>query len=69
MKEISDKLLTVPEASALLSMSRAAFYQARYAGRLPFQLVRLGRSVRVRLSDVEAVVKNGFPLTNGSKGV
>jgi len=48
-------LFTVAEVSQILRLSRSRVYELIYAGQLPS--IKLGRSRRVRRSDVEAFVE------------
>jgi excisionase family DNA binding protein len=50
-------LLTVIEAGEVLSISRSKMYDLLNSGCLPS--VHIGRSRRVRISDLEAFVDNG----------
>ena len=50
-------LLTVPEAGRALAISRSKMYGLLNSGHLPS--VHIGRSRRVRVSDIENFVKNG----------
>jgi len=50
-------LLTVPEAGRALAISRSKMYDLLNSGHLAS--VHIGRSRRVRVSDVEDFVKNG----------
>ena len=49
------KLLKAEEVAELLSVSRAFAYSLMQSGQLP--TVHLGRSVRVRLEDLEAFIQ------------
>lgn len=49
-----DPLLTVPEAATYLSMSQRSVYNRIYDGALT--RVRLGSSVRIRLSELNALI-------------
>lgn len=51
------QLLTVRETAKLLSRSLSAVREDIRSGRLP--IVRVGRSVRVRVRDIEAIVNQG----------
>jgi excisionase family DNA binding protein len=50
-------LLTVPEAGRALAISRSKIYDLLNSGDLPS--VHIGRSRRVRVSDIEDFVKGG----------
>jgi excisionase family DNA binding protein len=50
-------LLTLPEAGRALAISRSKMYDLLNSGHLPS--VHIGRSRRVRVSDVENFVKSG----------
>ena len=50
-------LLTLPEAGRALAISRSKMYDLLNSGHLPS--VHIGRSRRVRVSDVEIFVKSG----------
>jgi len=50
-------LLTVPEAGRALAISRSKMYDLLNSGHLPS--VHIGRSRRVRVSDIENFVNNG----------
>jgi len=50
-------LLTLPEASHVLAISRSKLYDLLNSGHLPS--VHIGRSRRVRVEDLENFVKNG----------
>jgi len=49
-----DRLLTVREAAHLLGLALATVYQWVYERRIP--TVKLGRSVRIRLSALEQLI-------------
>ncbi len=51
------KLLKVPEAAAILALSQKALWQWIYARRI--SVVRLGRAVRVPLSEIERLIEEG----------
>ncbi len=46
-------LLTLPELAAHLRIDRATVYRLLQRGELPIPVLRLGRSPRVRVSDLE----------------
>ena len=50
-------LLTITEASQVLAMSRSKFYDLLNSGHLPS--VHVGRSRRIRMTDLEEFVKVG----------
>ena len=52
---IDFKLMRASEVAQILNISRAFVYQLMQTGELP--TVRLGRSVRVRPSDLEEVIR------------
>jgi len=56
-------LLTVPEAGRALAISRSKMYDLLNSGLLPS--VHIGRSRRVRVSDVENFVKSGGARFDG----
>lgn len=51
MDKDTDKLLTVPEYCEWLGVSKGSAAQDRYLGKGP-KFIKLGRSIRYRLSDV-----------------
>jgi excisionase family DNA binding protein len=55
---MSEKLLTIREAAALCRVSTRQLYKLRASGRFP-EFVRLGRSVRVRESELDAFIQAG----------
>ena len=63
---MAEKLLTIPEAAERLALAPATLRKWLYLRRLP--CVRLGRAVRLRESDVEAIVRAGFTLGRLSGG-
>jgi excisionase family DNA binding protein len=46
-------LVTISQAAALLAVSRSKVYQLITAGDI--SVIRLGKSVRIRMSDLEAI--------------
>jgi excisionase family DNA binding protein len=56
-------LLTLPEAGRALAISRSKMYDLLNSGHLPS--VHIGRSRRVRVSDVENFVKSGGARFDG----
>jgi excisionase family DNA binding protein len=54
--QIESKLLRAVEVAEILNISRAFVYQLMQTGELP--TVRLGRSVRVRPSDLQEVIRS-----------
>lgn len=54
---IQKLLLTVPEAGRALAISRSKMYDLLNSGNLPS--VHIGRSRRVRVSDIEEFVNSG----------
>jgi excisionase family DNA binding protein len=57
-------LLTVPEAGRALAISRSKMYDLLNSGHLPS--IHIGRSRRVRVSDIENFVKNGGARYEGN---
>lgn len=53
-----DKLLTATEVASILGISRSFSYQLIHRGIIPS--VRIGRSVRVRPTDVESYIKQNL---------
>lgn len=53
-----DQLLTVKQAAQMLSCSEAAIRKWLYKRRLP--AVKVGRLIRLRLRDIEALVTAGL---------
>lgn len=53
------QLLTISQAAMLLAVAPATLRKWRAQRRLP--IVRLGRAVRVRLADIEAIIHDGLP--------
>lgn len=53
-----DALLDRAEVGALLSMTPRAIAVAMCRGRFPIPVIRLGRRVRFRLSDVRRYIEN-----------
>jgi excisionase family DNA binding protein len=51
------KLLKVPEAAAILALSQKGLWQWIYSRRI--SVVRLGRAVRVPLSEIERLIEEG----------
>lgn len=68
MREINDRLLKTAEAAQLLGLSikTMRFYSATGGGPLP--VVRLGRAVRYRMSDVEFLIAEGKPSQPAKRG-
>ena len=58
-------LLTLPEAGRALAISRSKMYDLLNSGDLPS--VHIGRSRRVRVSDVEDFVKSGGARHEGEE--
>jgi len=52
------QLLTIPKAASILGVSPATLRKWHAERRLP--TVKLGRAVRVRLSDVERIAQRGL---------
>lgn len=60
--ETTEKLLlSAAEVAALLGISRSAFYSLLSSGRIGPMQVRLGRSVRWRVDELQAWVTAGCP--------
>lgn len=55
---MAQELITLKEAASLLSISRSTLRRWIAQGRLP--CVRLGRLLRVRVADLDALVRIGF---------
>jgi len=51
------KLLKVPEAAAMLALSHKTVWQ--WIGERRIEVVRLGRAVRVPVSEIERLVEEG----------
>lgn len=51
------KLLKVPEAAGMLALSQKTVWQ--WIGERRIEVVRLGRAVRVPLSEVERLIEEG----------
>jgi excisionase family DNA binding protein len=66
-RELSQErmLARVPEIAAFLSLSRSKVYQMMDAGELPY--VKLGKSRRVRWSDVMALIAANTVGRDGPK--
>jgi excisionase family DNA binding protein len=56
---IAPQLLSIADAAAMLGATEAAIRKWLAQRRLP--VVKLGRLTRLRLGDLEDVVKNGLP--------
>lgn len=60
------KLLKPQDVATILNVSRSFAYLLLQSGQLP--IVRLGKSVRVRVEDIEAFIKaNRFPVIENGK--
>lgn len=60
------KLLKPQDVATILNVSRSFAYLLLQSGQLP--AVRLGKSVRVRVEDIEAFIKaNRFPVIENGK--
>ncbi|MBL4701842.1 MAG: helix-turn-helix domain-containing protein [Phycisphaeraceae bacterium] len=57
---VTVQLVTALKAAELLGISRAHFYRMHNAGRVPLP-IRLGGSVRWRVSELVAWVEAGMP--------
>ncbi len=55
---MSEKLLTIPQAAERLALAPATLRKWLYAGSLT--CVRVGRAVRLREADVDAMARIGF---------
>ncbi len=64
---LEDRLITEKEVARLLSLGVSTIQQDRLTGRLGLPFVRLGRSVRYRLSEIENFLRNipSFTSTSG----
>lgn len=58
MHETVSKLLTEDEAAKELRMSPATLATWRCTGRYPLRFIRMGRSVRYRMQDLEAFIRS-----------
>jgi excisionase family DNA binding protein len=54
----ADRLLDVAEAARLLSIQPRTLYQWAYQRRVP--VVKLGRALRFRESDVQRLIRDGY---------
>jgi excisionase family DNA binding protein len=52
---MEERLYTIKEVTEVLKVSQATVYRLMYSGRLP--RVKIGKSVRIPVSAVEAVIK------------
>jgi excisionase family DNA binding protein len=52
---MNERLYTIKEVTEVLKVSQATVYRMMYSGRLP--RVKIGKSVRIPVSAVEAVIK------------
>jgi excisionase family DNA binding protein len=52
---MNERLYTIKEVIEVLKVSQATVYRMMYSGRLP--RVKIGKSVRIPVSAVEAVIK------------
>ncbi len=57
---VIESLLRIPEASKISGISVRKYYQLLASGRAP-EVVRIGRAVRVRASDLDLWIKLGCP--------
>jgi excisionase family DNA binding protein len=57
---VNNKLLTVRDVAAMLSVSTRQVWKLTASGKLP-EPVRLGRSVRWRESDLAEFIRQGCP--------
>lgn len=60
-----ERLLTVAEARARLSVSERLVWRYLKEGQLP--RVRLGGATRIRLSDLERLMREGAPPEGGER--
>ena len=51
-------LLTTAQAASILSVGKSTLDQDRLYGKIGLPFVRLGRSIRYRMSDVETYLQN-----------
>ncbi|MFC1491022.1 helix-turn-helix transcriptional regulator [Nitrospinota bacterium] len=58
MENRENRLLTLPEAGEILGLSPSTLRKWHAQGIL--RVVKLGRSVRMRISDVENLIEEGF---------
>ena len=63
---MAEKLLTIPEAAERLALAPATLRRWIYQRRLG--VVRLGRAVRLKEAEVEAMARVGFQPTRVSAG-
>ena len=54
-----DRLLTLKEVSQITGKAVRTFYNAKSTGRYPLKFIKLGRSVRVKESDLMAWIESG----------
>ena len=68
VQPLPDRLVTVPEAAQAWGVHPATVRRHIAAGHIP--AVRIWRGIRVRLSDVENIVKHGIAPTtdDGARG-
>lgn len=59
IKPIEQKLFTIAQTGKRLGRSRASIWRDIARGRL--QIVKLGRSVMVRVESIDHVIQNGWP--------
>ena len=57
---VIESLLRIPEASKLTGVSSRTFWKLISSGRAP-EVVRIGRAVRIRTSDLNRWIKLGCP--------
>jgi excisionase family DNA binding protein len=60
---MTDNLLTVRDGARRLACSEAYIRKLVFARKVPF--VKLGRAVRIRASDLEALIRAGLTLPEG----
>ncbi len=57
-KATAKKLITVDELAVITATSKALWYRHFWAGTCPLPIIRLGRSIRFDLADVERYLEN-----------
>lgn len=60
-----DRLLTVPEAAEKLALSSPTIRKMIFQHKL--SVVRIGRAVRIKESDLEVIVRTGYRLVDQSR--
>lgn len=64
---LDEKLLSIQQAAALLGLTKKTLYAWTYQGKLP--AFKVGRSKRVKLSDLEKLVKPAESAESYGKAV